>query len=311
MVPSEEKINRWEAWSSAQEVGILWLTMRTPLGPLLVLLVTACACGRLGFELGASADASLAGDSGAAADADAAATDAGASTDAGEDAGDVVSNCGTGRPGPSNTGFIPGSLVPMGNIVVTAQGTVIENVDVSGGITVQADDVTIRNFRVTTSGPYGIDSSSGATNLVIEHGEISGATSAGILGADLRARCLELHDMERGIIVQNNTVVEDSWFHSMNSHAVFSGSGAGGAFRRNYCLLTTGGACVFLSDVAAQGGYRIEDNWLDGGSYTVYCHEETTVSGNRFGRGFVFGLRSGPCLAWTDNVWDDTGLPVP
>src|SRR6185312_7570768 len=55
-----------------------------------------------------------------------------------------------GYPTPSTTGVPSGTtLTASGPITVTTPGTVIDGKDVTGGIDVQADDVTIRNSRVS------------------------------------------------------------------------------------------------------------------------------------------------------------------
>jgi hypothetical protein len=73
---------------------------------------------------------------------------------------------------------------------------------------------------------------------------------------------------------------------------------------------------------------RIEDNLLAGGGYALYCGGDTnpdhvsdeTVTGNRIARtywrdggwyGPVAYCAPGWVDRWADNVWDDTGRPLP
>ena len=90
------------------------------------------------------------------------------------------------RPWAHNTGPTNvGALVPSGSITISTNGAVVENLDVTGQITVTADNVTIRNFRVDASASpwYGIHNK--GSNLLIEDGEIFGARSAGVRTAPI------------------------------------------------------------------------------------------------------------------------------
>ncbi|MFC7590531.1 hypothetical protein ACFQYP_47700 [Nonomuraea antimicrobica] len=66
-------------------------------------------------------------------------------------------------PGPGNTGVPEGvRLRKSGSLRVTKNGTVIDGLEVTGYITVEADDVTIRNTRVRgTKGWWGSSSARG------------------------------------------------------------------------------------------------------------------------------------------------------
>ena len=68
--------------------------------------------------------------------------------------------------------------------------------------------------------------------------------------------------------------------------------------------------------------FVIENNWLNGGSYTIYCGNTggtgVFVRNNLFGRengGWTSGkhdrhYRSGACAEWTNNRREDTGDPI-
>ncbi len=83
------------------------------------------------------------------------------------------------RPWAHNTGpSDPGALRPSGSMIITTNGAVVENFDFSGTVTIAANDVTLRNFRIT-GGLYGIRVNSGTTGFYVEDGEIIGSSSAG------------------------------------------------------------------------------------------------------------------------------------
>ena len=63
--------------------------------------------------------------------------------------------------------------------------------------------------------------------------------------------------------------------------------------------------------------YVIEENWFNGGGYTLYCSDDAPagvyVRNNRFGRDYhpENWIVTGDCAEWTGNIWDDTELPAP
>ena len=57
--------------------------------------------------------------------------------------------------------------------------------------------------------------------------------------------------------------------------------------------------------------FVIENNWLNGGNYTIYCQSGgIRVRNNIFGRSYLFGLVDGNCAEWSGTVWEDTGNPI-
>jgi hypothetical protein len=61
--------------------------------------------------------------------------------------------CGYPDPNAGNVGVPAGTtLTASGSITVTTPGTVIDGKDITGTVTVSADDVTIRDTRVTVNG---------------------------------------------------------------------------------------------------------------------------------------------------------------
>lgn len=237
-----------------------------------------------------------------------------------------------GKPGPSNTGPSDLSLlVPSDSITVSAEGAVIENVDVNGLIKVQADNVTLRNFRISGDRTYSVRTYD-STGLVMEDGEIRDSISSGILGGNFEARRLEIHETQSDAVkAQSNVLMEACWFHHLGkadgAHAdcVQIRGGSNFVFRGNFfdipvpppdpyssnaCLMTDSGQSP-LSDLV------IEGNWLSGGNYTIYVTlgsgaygvSGVTIKDNRFTRHFRYGpLRDKAAgTVISGNVWDDTG----
>jgi len=87
-----------------------------------------------------------------------------------------------GYPDATNTGVPPGTaLTPSGSQTVTTNGAVLNGLDITGTVTVAADNVTIENSRITKtsggSGSYVVILNNGADNFTIRDTEISGPAS--------------------------------------------------------------------------------------------------------------------------------------
>jgi prepilin-type N-terminal cleavage/methylation domain-containing protein len=127
-----------------------------------------------------------------------------------------------GQPGPENTGPT-GALTPSGSITAS-NGQVIQNLDITGSINATGKtNVTIRNCRITGTGPYGVRCD-GATNIIIENCEITGHKSAGVYGSGFTLLTSEIHHIGAdGAKPGNNSVVQGNWFHHLGvndgSHA--------------------------------------------------------------------------------------------
>jgi hypothetical protein len=234
-------------------------------------------------------------------------------------------------PGPTaaTTGVPAGTILqPSGSLVVDDDGAVIDGLDVTGSILVEADDVTIRRTRVTSDDYYPIRLADGARRLLVEDVEVAGLgdCESAINFQHYTARRVDVHGCSDGLKIGNATTVVDSYIHDMRmtpgSHndGIQSTGGTGIVIRGNRIVNPSNQtSCILLGDEeGAIDGVLVEGNWLDGGNYTIYAGAGTTnpnitVRGNRFGRHAVFGLFTATDPArvlWTANVWDDTGLPA-
>lgn len=234
------------------------------------------------------------------------------------------------RPGAHNTGpSDPSLLVPTGSITADVDGMVIENVDITGTLVVEADNVTIRNFRIDAQGAsYGINASWN-NNILIEDGEIINAGSAGLMGKNLTARRLNIHHVGKDAMkIHSNSLIEACWVHEIgmspgaHADANQTRSGSNITFRGNNFDIPVGvpghlsNACQIIQDeVGPIDNILLEGNWFNGGNYTIYlAHEDfggptnCVVRNNRFGRDYQYGTMSAevPFVA-EGNVWDDTG----
>ncbi|MDP6938105.1 MAG: LamG domain-containing protein [Planctomycetota bacterium] len=243
------------------------------------------------------------------------------------------------KPGPNNTGPSDESLlVPSGGMNITVDGTLIENVDISGSVKINANNVTIRNFRIDGGGGslYGIQLMPGTSGTLIEDGEIIEISSAGIYGGGFTARRLNIHESGHDAIKsRSNSLVESCWLHHVG---LTPGAHADGNQTRVGSNITFRGN-FFDMPIDIGGGYKsnsnsinqaelgdvtnlvMDGNWFNGGNYTVYFAAKgkygdykvtnCQLINNRFGRDYRFNtlrvVGEVTNLLVDGNVWDDTG----
>ena len=248
-----------------------------------------------------------------------------------------------GYPDESNTGVPPGTrLAPSGGITITKAGTVLSGMDVHGSITVDANDVTIRNTRVTTAGATG-------HNIVIEAG-IGGTVieDTTLRGTDAAANAIQYSvqnigtDSTRGIRLDmfncttcwagpgtlvDSYAITNAVIPGSHYGAVYSGGRAGPLVIEHDTLLNPHDqtATVFAgNDYGDQTGLTISGNLLAGGGYLIYggaygpkgaTTKRVSITNNRFSNfywphGGHYGVAAyvnWDVTAWKGNYWDATG----
>jgi hypothetical protein len=238
-------------------------------------------------------------------------------------------------PDAKNTGVPAGKTLRThaGDLVVTDAGTVVDGLLVNGSIIVQAPNVTVRNTRVTPGhGAYwAVRQTPGATNFQLENSEIAGSgvhLGVSMEAAGMTLQLCDIHDVDMAVSVSaDNAAVRFNYLH-----AVGTGVGTGGrrstlVIQHNTIASTIPGeAAIAFADNNTLTGVDIEDNRLGGGNYAFYAgggspQQQITVQHNRFTRtvspkGGKYGAvanwnSAAPGNVWQDNVWDDTGTPVP
>lgn len=252
-----------------------------------------------------------------------------------------------GRPGPSNTGVPAGTSLTVvnGDVVVTANGTVINGQDIKGALIIKASNVTVRNSLIEGSANSDSVVVSSGTGILLEDDEVAVAhpvvshDAMSVKNATLNR--LNIHGGVDGMKLSSNSVVENSWIHSLNSFssdpaqggrathndAIQIMSGTNIRITGNYLQAATSNnsAIQVTQDAGTVSGLYVENNWADGGGCTFNFSGHgaggallhmggITVSGNRFGHTSGF---SG-CAILTDlqttisqsgNVYTD-GTPI-
>jgi hypothetical protein len=230
-----------------------------------------------------------------------------------------------------------GALTPSGSRTITVADTVLENLDITGYVTVQANNVTIRNCRINgeVTRSYSVKIVSG-TGTLIEDCEMFNFLSAAVLGSGFTARRCYVHDSNSdGFKPTNNALIEYCYAHHLgkgvgaHADAVQHRGGTGLTVRYNYFDLKRAdallgyksNACLMLqADVSPISNVLLDNNWLEGGGYTTYALANVAYAplvnvaytNNRFGRDFSTGLFTGRAneITWSGNRYWDTNTTV-
>ena len=219
-----------------------------------------------------------------------------------------------------------------GDLTVRLDGHVVEDLEIRGTLWIAANDVTVRNVWVYAEAPWTIYVEAGSAtfeNVEIGHPDIIG--ERGIGGNNVTARLLDIHHVEDGIKVGNNSSYEQVHVHDLDSlsadphaDAIQADGGSSNVRIVDSILdstgpLGTGNASVFLkSDLGPIDGVLVEGNQLNGGAYTVFVQDGgngqptgVTFTDNTFGPDYAFGLTDidGP-VDWSGNTFAPTGEQV-
>jgi len=208
-----------------------------------------------------------------------------------------------GWPGPATTGYPAGQTfgkTVTGGLTITTDGTVIDGWKISGGVQVQAKNVTIRNSWITSD--FGGRNGSGVVNLnpgssaTIEHSLLDGrnATHACIWheGTSLVARANECTGSNDGIFswattegrdgAGDNFTITDNWLHGFTTQASnghvdgYQTEGAKhGVIRHNTIDVSQeqNSAIAIWNGRKDSADITVQDNLLAGGGFTVYAED--------------------------------------
>ena len=233
-------------------------------------------------------------------------------------------------PSAANTGVPPGTkLTKSDSIIVTTDGEIIENLDITGSITVLANNVTIRKVRLTSNDYYPIryfDNNN--TGLLVEDSEIiglSGSVTSAIAFEHYTARRLNIHGMADGLKADADVLIEDCWIHDLSNgptehnDGVQSTGGKGVTIRHNNISGASNAAVQAGNEGGAVEDMTIENNLLAGGGFTLNIRgsgatlpKNLRITNNLFARDAAYGpwAIDDPSPTVTGNMYDD-GTPIP
>jgi hypothetical protein len=233
-------------------------------------------------------------------------------------------------PDASNTGVPAGvTLSPSaGDISLNTAGAVIDGAELTGSVTISADNVTIRNSKITSKAYTAVKIADGVSGAIVEDCEIrgNGAETEGIRGHGAFKRN-NIYATTVGIVVSADSLVQDNYIHDLAglSSSTYNGITADGGYsnlviRHNTVINDKKmNAAVMLDTYYGPiTGALVEDNRLSGGGYTIYVVGSNyplsgaIVRNNRLVKG-VWDYKDvqGNTPVWTGNVDDITGAPIP
>lgn len=236
-------------------------------------------------------------------------------------------------PGPQNTGVPVGTaLTAVGGMRVTTPNQVLDSLDISGQVVIDAPGVVIKNSRIhgTASDAYGVYVVTGS--VTVTDSEIFGFANA-IAFTDWTAIRVNIHGTTQdGAKLGDNTLLQDSWIHDLTPEAGAHSDGAqlqdgavNVAVKHNYIDSSSasggfGNSALFIAPdlgPSTVGPLTITGNYLNGGNYTIYIVDgangkfvigNISVTNNSFGHTARYGPSSTNVpFVQSGNIWADTG----
>lgn len=234
------------------------------------------------------------------------------------------------RPVPDENSTGPASDVVLqkiaGPLVIDTPGTVLDGIEVVGGIEIKASGVVLRNSRVVSDGYVVLRVGDDLTGVRVENVEVAGRGvsgaegSIGIAGAAAVIRT-RITQVENGFVPSNGSTLQDSLIEDLAAPGTphYDGVQIDGGLMD----ITITGNSIDLGDLGqtaavmldnANGPLRnvdVSGNRIVGGSYTIYCDgqfkrgefSEIVISNNAIGRGTYGHSLIRDCFpTWQDNV---------
>jgi hypothetical protein len=219
-----------------------------------------------------------------------------------------------------------------GDLTITRDGTVIEGQDISGGIYVAADDVTIRSSRISGDGFAVIQVRNGSQGVTIRDVEIDGMGaqpgSMGVIGpADVSGA--DISGVENGLTPGSGSVLTNNYVHDLSAPGAphYDGIQIDGGLSditisRNFVDMSEHSqtAAIMIDNFFGPiSDVTVDGNLLVGGGYTVYSDGQfaggsitgVSFTNNVLGKGY-YGyasiVRNTP--VWSGNTDATTGRPV-
>ena len=239
-----------------------------------------------------------------------------------------------GFPDATNTGVPAGvTLTPYyGNLVINTPGAVIEGLDIQGNVTIAADNVTLKDCKVTSSAFSVVSISSGVTGVVIQDCEINGlgetSNSRGIGGQGTFLRN-NIYNVENGINIQgSNTLIQGNYIHDLNVSSLAYGydgiqilGGVSNVTVSDNTIINphSGTAVRIVNDYGAVDSVVVDNNMLSGGDFAVLSDEKSSYSGQITGVQFTnnyldkvsdYAFVANNSVVWQGNIDLDTGWAV-
>ena len=236
-----------------------------------------------------------------------------------------------GFPDANDTGVVAGTTLTLhkGDLVISTPGAVIQNLDIQGTVYINANNVTLINCNITSTGYDCVNVKTGVTGTTVENCEINGTGKgpqgqSGIGGSGTFIGN-NIYNVENGINVEgSNTVIQNNYIHDLNASGGSAGHYDGIAIQGGFnnvlvqhnTVLGRDTSCVFIdNDFGPMNNITVNDNKLlgqDDAAYTIYVIEKAgnpaqitnvQVTNNYLGKGWAgYVSIDSTQPVWTNNV---------
>ncbi len=242
-------------------------------------------------------------------------------------------------PDATTTGVPAGKTLTTynGTLIVTTPGAVIDGLNITGGVVIEAPNVTIQNCVITGSSWFVVlfDSSSGATNGTVLNCQIYGGGSGaapgqhGVVGGHL-IQGNNIHDVEQGIAPESGSTIQGNYIHDLNNpqadphyDGILILGGSSDITIQNNTINNPHNqtdAIMIQNYNGPISNIIVNNNQLIGGGYTVYSdasHGTDAITGvqvtNNYIGGGAFGYVyfTGNSPLYAGNVDEFTGQLLP
>lgn len=183
-----------------------------------------------------------------------------------------------GFPNATNTGVPDGTKLTAytGPMTITQDGTVIDGKIINGSLRIQADNVVIKNSKITFNNYWGIDAE-GAANVTIQDNDIigpgySGTSNSAILGSGNFLRN-DISKVENGITLQGGaSVVKGNYIHNLENSGsdphydgIQAYGGQNGLLIEGNTILARDTSSIFIANLyGAVNNVKVNDNYIAG-----------------------------------------------
>lgn len=248
---------------------------------------------------------------------------------------------------PDQVSSGPGwSFDPRGWVEVSGDGAVLSGLYIPYNIDISANNVTINDVKVVTSGDFGV-SLRHTSGVTIENSTIRGQNGA---AGRVDAAITDVYGDSTGTVIDANNIshfrtavqvsgglVSGNYIHSPgfiagdHTNGIYDDGGTAALTIAGNTIINPLEQTDAVTLDASGGGQTvankiIEGNLLAGGGYAIYCGasegnatSNIVIAGNWFSRVYYpDGGMWGPAVyfdvtgagnVWSDNVWSGQGLP--
>jgi serralysin len=195
----------------------------------------------------------------------------------------------TGFANASSTGVPTGTSLSAytGPMTITTPGTVIDGKSINGTLTIQADNVTIKNCQITSSNFWVIDADNGYANTVIQNCDIRGSGTvkggAGIVGGTMIVGN-DISNVENAIVPGSNATIKGNYIHDLFYNGTdphYDGiqiqGGQNGVLIEDNTILSKDTSDIIIQDyfgsvsnITINHNFLSNDDWL---GYNVYVED--------------------------------------